>query len=1030
MKKRFAVVFVVLGMAMAGLLVASRARAQATASATLQGTLTDQSGGVIVGATVTLTNKDQGWTRTAATTGTGFYRFELLPPGIYSLKITQAGFATISVDHVELLVGQATTLDFTVTPGQISETVEVSTEAPLIDPQKTQVGLLITPSEVNDLPLNGRDFGNLAYLAPGARPVAPYDPTKQRVAVFAINGSNGRNVNVTVNGIDDKDNTVGGPVMQLPLMAVQEFNISTQRFSAANGRSEGAAVNVITKSGANRFHGDAYFFDTQTALNANDFFSNQSGQPTPQFERQQFGGDIGGPIIRDKDFFFFALERDREHTQIPVTAVAFTNLTLAKPIGAQPAQAIPTPYFDWRYTARVDHRFSSNNSAYLTYNAQTNTGLNDQSGQKNDLTAGNFTDNHLILANFTLNSVLNPRVVNNFTAGYQYWNNVIDTRKFSPFTINFPNSIYFGTNGNVPQESIQKKWQFRDDLSFIQGKHNFKTGVDFVWEPELGGFFEFNPVPALTFFDLPSVILNPDPLCGRPLCYPNGFSSPGAVISMSGAAGNPDFFLPNGAKMFGVYLQDDWKLRSNFTLNLGVRWDKDFDLFASSQIPNNRTYQALKAINSPFASRIPQDDNRGWSPRIGFAWDLAGKGKHIIRGGYGLYFGQTFQNIPLFMMQQANPVLFATVFSITYDPKDRSRCKPENCTVPGTNILLKDWRFGVDPNPVLPPPATSLKAGNIGRLMDPDYRNPYSEQWNVGYSFQLNAGNVIEVDYIHELGVHESNRLNINPINPATKEKERVLSAAFATAKLPVLGPIVDDQSNGRSRYDGLNVTYRRRMSRHVSLNASYVLSRGVGYDGNAASFANTPVNPFKPFDPAVDFGPVPNDERHRGVISGVVTLPWGFQVAPIMQVASARPWNPNFGPQDIFGFGARNSAVHAIVPVNEPTNYTFAVKLASDKITACLSAGTCIQLPFNAARGQTFFQLDTRVTKTVHFSEKTNLRLIFQGFNLTNHANFGNNFNSNIRTSSFGTPSNFIAGSGVIVPKSFRAEFGAEFRF
>src|SRR5437764_5650491 len=273
---------------------------QATASATLQGTITDPTGAVVGGATVTITSKDQGWARTTTTTDTGLYRFELLPAGFYSLKITHTGFASASVDRAELLVGQTTTLDFQLKPGQVSETIEVSAQAPVVDTEKTQVGLEITPNDVNSLPLNGRDFGNLAYLAPGARPVDSYDPTKNRIAVFGINGSSGRNVNVTVNGIDNKDNTVGGPVMQLPLGAVEEFNISTQRFSAANGRSEGAAVNVITKSGTNQIHGSLFLFDRDTALTANDVLNGSN--PTPAIVRQQYGGSFGAPIIKDKTF--------------------------------------------------------------------------------------------------------------------------------------------------------------------------------------------------------------------------------------------------------------------------------------------------------------------------------------------------------------------------------------------------------------------------------------------------------------------------------------------------------------------------------------------------------------------------------------------------------------------------------------------------------------------------------------------------------------------------------------------------------
>src|SRR5947208_4631374 len=304
---------------------------QATASAILQGTITDPTGAVVGRATVTITSKDQGWARTTTTTDTGLYRFELLPAGFYSLKITHTGFASASVDRAELLVGQTTTLDFQLKPGQVSETIEVSAQAPVVDTEKTQVGLEITPNDVNSLPLNGRDFGNLAYLAPGAKPVDSYDPTKNRISIFGINGSSGRNVNVTVNGIDNKDNTVGGPVMQLPLEAIQEFNISTQRFSAANGRSEGAAINVLTKSGTNDLHGSVFFFGRSEAFNTINALETEKSR----YSRQQFGGSVGAPIKKDKTFIFFALERLREQTNISVNPNALAELQLLVPLGAQ-----------------------------------------------------------------------------------------------------------------------------------------------------------------------------------------------------------------------------------------------------------------------------------------------------------------------------------------------------------------------------------------------------------------------------------------------------------------------------------------------------------------------------------------------------------------------------------------------------------------------------------------------------------------------------------------------------------------------
>src|ERR1700730_5881094 len=241
--------------------------AQATASGVIEGTVIDKSQASVSGAQVVAKNKGTDLTRQTATNDAGGYRFELLPVGVYILTVSKAGFATV-VQTVETMVGQITTANLELQVGAASQIIEVTSEAQLIDELKTDVSENITPRQVEELTLIGRDVANLAYLAPGVKAANSYDPTKNRYAILSVNGQGGRNVNVTVNGVDNKDNTVGGPVMQLPLEAVQQFQISTQRFSAVNGRSEGAAINVITKSGTNGYHGSAFGFFRDQALNA------------------------------------------------------------------------------------------------------------------------------------------------------------------------------------------------------------------------------------------------------------------------------------------------------------------------------------------------------------------------------------------------------------------------------------------------------------------------------------------------------------------------------------------------------------------------------------------------------------------------------------------------------------------------------------------------------------------------------------------------------------------------------------------
>lgn len=986
---------------------------QATASSTLQGTIFDSSHAVVPKADITLTSPTTGLKRLESSGEEGTFRFNQIPAGIYKISVKKPGFTTAVVEKVEVQVSTVAELNVTLTAGAQTEMITVDSSAPLVDTAKTDVSLSITPTEVQNLPLNGRDFANLAFLAPGAKPVNSYDPTKNRIAVFGVNGSAGRNVNVTVNGIDDKDNTVGGPVMQLPLEAVQEFNISTQRFSAANGRSEGAAINLITKSGTNDYHGSLFLFARDTSMDANDYFSKQSGSPTASYSRQQYGGSFGGPIKKDKTFVFFALERQRELSVVTVTAKAFNELTLAKPLGAQPATTLPTPYNDQRYNGRLDHRFSNSESLSITYNNQENRGLNDQAGSTNDLTAGNFTTNRLLLTNVALNSVFTPTIVNTVTFGYQYWNNLIDAKTSAPY-VSFP-SAAFGTNPNVPQQSVQKKWQTREDLAINRGKHSFKMGFDYVAVPKLGGFFNTPSTLNVGFSQDPSTIL------GNTTLYPLGFASPGLVTSMSASTGD-SHFDDKHAKMFGMYFQDDWKLSARFSVNLGLRWDKDFNLQGGNVQSLDRTYLALKAINSPYAG-IPTNDNKDFSPRVGFAYDLTGHGTQVLRGGYGIYYGQTFQNLPLFMEQQTNS---DSVFTQVLQLSSTGPGDPNASIVPGTSIRLSNYRFGIDPLPVIPPAATALSAGAVGRLVNPNFNNPYNQEWNLGYTFQLTPNDVIEIEGIHSLALREAKRININPTRYTTGTKD--LDAAFIAAGLPKLAQIIVESSVGRSRYDALNISYKRRMAKHFSLNTNYVLSRALAYAGGPAQFGNVAMNPDKIFDPA-ELANAPNDERHRWVFSGFVDLPWGIKVAPIVQLATGRPYNGVEGT-DPYGYGSGNGSARIVVMKADPTNYTATKAFSAAQLRTGLGDGSLQFLPYDYFRGEAFFQMDLKVSKTFSIKERHRIELIAQMFNMSNRANFGSSYTTSIKSANFGLPSNFLSTSGTVVPHAFVAEMGFRYSF
>ena len=1050
------------------LLGSARLFAQATASGNIIGTVTDPTAAAVPNATVTATNKSSNAQRTTSTNGAGQFRFDLLPIGPYSISVQATGFSGAKADNLELLVGTTLTANLPVQAGGVNTVVEVSTGNQLVDTEKTDSSTAVTPQQITDLPLNGRDFANLAILAPGVKLVDSYDPTKNRYAIYAVNGSSGRNTNTTVNGVDNKDNTVGGAVMQLPLEAVQEFKISTNRFSAENGRSEGAALNVVTKSGTNHFHGSLYGFFRSQAIQTNNYFAEQSNQPKPDYSRQQYGGSFGGPIRHDKDFGFFAYEGLRERSSLSVTSLAFNELTLAIPLGAQPQHTIATPFDEKRYNGRLDHVFSDREKIYVSYAAQDNKSNNDQSTQTVDATEGNFTINDLILANVTLSSILTNSMVNNFTAGFQYWNNLIDSNTRVPY-FSFPDGTSFGTNINVPQKSSQHKFQFRDDFSYTHGKHTLRAGVDFLYEPQVGGFFENNPTPEFDFFDTAAHLLDPT-------LYPQtgtfkGFSAPGAVMASTGTSGDPSFNL--SPKMIGVYVEDDWHPTSRLLLNLGLRYDRDIDTYGIAKQSNSRTHQELVAAAATNVATVPtsgpptqygygytpslsylggtytglpKNDNLDISPRIGFSYDVHGNGRFVLRGGYGLYFGQAFENIPLFMIQQANNLVFANTYSISCAGPTDTTCSSAN-VVPGTNILLSNYRYGVDPAPLIPPAQHNLATGSTGRLMDPGYRNPYTQQINAGFQYALNTHSVLEVEYVQARGIHENKTVNINPTE-YFNGGVRPFAAAFKAAGVPVLGRFGEERSIGRSYYDGLNVSYRQSPFKHFSTVINYTWAKALAFEGNPAAFRNTATNPFLGQLRHADFGRAPNDEKHHVTAAGTLTLPFRIEVSPILQAGSSRPLDI-YSSTDLWGVGSGRGSAHAAILTGSkegPDAYrsyqaTAKAAVAADPSKAttlasfyknCLAAGTCREVSYNSYHGLPVIQFDARVGKTISFREHYNLNLFFQGFNLTNRANFGNNYDGNVNnaSSSFLTPLGFVNPSSTIVPRSFTGEFGARFAF
>jgi hypothetical protein len=435
-----------------------------------------------------------------------------------------------------------------------------------------------------------------------------------------------------------------------------------------------------------------------------------------------------------------------------------------------------------------------------------------------------------------------------------------------------------------------------------------------------------------------------------------------------------------------------------------VRYDVDFGFVDEAHAAENRTFQALQIIGSPFARKTVEDDKNNISPRIGFAWDFRGDGRSVIRGGYGIYFDQSFLNVPLFAVQQGNPEIYAT-------------------------FANDDANLSIDSAPpTVPRPLNKPLPNTRGRMLDPDFESPYTQQWNLGFAQEFGKNMALEFDFVHILGLHEFSGLDINPRpgpllnlqrgDPTPPNSARILAPQFAAhaaeliAKFGTATPfarITVAQSDSRSRYDAFTVAFKKRYADKFQLNAHYTLAKSRAWFGATSDFGFLPQNQFVKFDP-INFGPTQEDERHRFVLSGIFDLPWDFQVAPIFQMASARPYNilPSCGC-DINKDGVTNDR-ESVNPTKDDQH----------------------PLPINNTRGDNFSQLNVRVSKFFKWGETKRLGLFFEAFNVFNTGNFGNQFQNTTGTPDFGKPINFFGATGFSEPLGipFLAQLGVRLSY
>ncbi len=725
------------------------ASAQAT-TGEITGRVEDAAGSIVPAVTVTALNTETGFARSTLTNAEGTYVLTSLPPGRYAVSAELTGFKKAVRENVIVAVGTRQTLPIRLEIGAISESVAVSADAPLVETTRSELSGVVTSGDIANLPALNRTFANLAMTMPEARPAGGFNPTKTRVGNFAMNGGDGRQLDVNVDGGDNKDNVVGSLLQNFAYEGIQEFQVLQHRWSAESGRAVGGVVNVISKSGTNNLRGSGFGTFRNDSLVAKDFFQNR-GATKPDFERWEYGGSVGGPIRRDNLFFFGALERfDEPGAQTPIRSDAIFAELSAIP-GAQPVRTIPTPYDDTLLTLKVDQRLTDRQNMLYRFAWQKNASPNDQipNPALTDLSGGNSNTNDLydFVGRHTMSRGANQ--LNEFTFHFQDFQNEILPVTDAPILLFATEGLRTGPAPNTPQATSERKFQIRDDFSWFRGNHGLKFGTNYI-HTKLGGYFYFGAFGyELRFFDDPTVITT------NTARYPQGFATPGAVRLLNYSAGEATH--DQNFHQLAFYAQDDWRVGRNLTLNLGLRWDANIGLLPDQT--NNRTIQLLSQLDDPRAREITSDADKlarttpSWKefqPRLGFAYDVNGDASLAVRGGYGIFYDQIFQNLTVFSMSQSGPEFYSQILGYT-----------------NSNVgvgQLPNFRYGVDPLP--PPPAftyAALPAGSFGRINDPDASDPYVHKMSIGFETILSGNWTLSSDYVHTQGNSESRVQVINP---------------------------------------------------------------------------------------------------------------------------------------------------------------------------------------------------------------------------------------------------------------------------
>lgn len=616
----------------------------------------DASGGRIAGATISLTRQNIGTAHTGKANAQGEARFEALPPGTYALTVNASGFAD-KTQAVVVAVGSQPTVVITLAPQAVLQSVEVHDRGPSLASQPIEttnstIQTIITSADLDEVPLSARSFANISLLAPFTAPVEPSDPTKARITAVSFGGSSGLNVDLSVDGGDNNDDYIGGFLQNYSPEALQEFVVRTSQFGADTSRTNGGSIIISTRRGTDDWHGGLSYYFRGKNLNARNPLDNPEPNPKQPFSRQNGVGTLGGPLKRGKLWFFTSYEYIDENASVAYSANSLAefndlehlasrgDLPNVSSIGVIPSSAA-VPFEDTLFSARADWTESSRSQWFIRGSLDRNHTRNDllQQGALPSTGVATTSNYYNLLINNRFQFA--PSWLGTLTleaSGFyhtKHRNSDLGEAFNFPFTVSFLSTSGLETFGDnqfataiaaFPIRRDQQKYQFRYDLSQASGAHVFRSGVNLIHEPVLGGALASNRETVYSYPQDPSFYV------AHPGVVPN------PTVTTTGPS---DGSFSQSIRRLGFYLEDSWRMTSAFTLNAGLRYDTTFGLFVASG--HDQSVNPALPGNG-VVSGIPHDYRKAVAPRLGMAFAPKGSAMTVFRAGAGLYYNDLAQN--------------------------------------------------------------------------------------------------------------------------------------------------------------------------------------------------------------------------------------------------------------------------------------------------------------------------------------------------------------------------------------------------